>query len=85
MTLAMLLAGLGIALLPTFIVADELRAGRLEAVLADRIRSEIPIHAVYPHRKHLSAKVRAFVDHLVEHCGSAPYWDEGLDLDDRLL
>jgi DNA-binding transcriptional LysR family regulator len=85
MTRAMLLAGLGIALLPTFIVADELRAGRLEALLTDRIRSEIPIHAVYPHRKHLSAKVRAFVDHLVEHCGTAPYWDEGLDLDDRLL
>ncbi len=80
MTRAMVHAGLGIALLPTFIVSDELRAGHLETVLADQLKSEIPIHAVYPHRKHLSAKVRAFVDHLVSHCGVSPYWDEGLDL-----
>jgi DNA-binding transcriptional LysR family regulator len=80
MTRAMLLAGLGIALLPTFLVSDELRAGRLEVLLADQLTSVIPIHAVYPHRKHLSAKVRTFVDHLVTHCGPTPYWDEGLDL-----
>lgn len=85
MTREMMLAGLGIALLPTFIVSDELRSGRLEVVLADRLSSTIPIHAVYPHRKHLSAKVRMFVDHLVNHCGTAPYWDDGLNLagDDR--
>ena len=80
MTRAMLLAGLGIAQLPTFLVSDELRAGRLETVLADDLTSVVPIHAVYPHRKHLSAKVRAFVDHVVDHCGKTPYWDEGLDL-----
>ena len=80
MTRQMILAGLGIALLPTFIVSDELRSGRLEMVLADRLSSMIPINAVYPHRKHLSAKVRTFVDHLVNHCGTAPYWDDGLDL-----
>ena len=78
-TRELLLAGLGIALLPTFLVADELRAGRLETILADRLSSEIPIYAVYPHRKHLSAKVRAFVDHLVGSCGPSPFWDEGID------
>ncbi len=36
------------------------------------------IHAVYPHRKHLFAKVRQFVDHLAAHYGPRPYWDEGL-------
>jgi DNA-binding transcriptional LysR family regulator len=82
-TRALLLEGLGIALLPTFLVADALRDGRLEAVLADRAESVIPIHAVYPHRKHLSAKVRAFVDHLVSHCGPQPYWDAGLDFGAR--
>ncbi len=78
-TRSLLLAGLGLALLPTFLVADDVRAGRLEMVLADQLESSIPIHAVYPHRKHLSAKVRAFVDHLVGHCGVQPYWDEGLE------
>ena len=80
MTRAMLVAGLGVALMPTFLVADDLRAGRLETVLARRLSSTIPIQALYPHRKHLSARVRAFVDHLVAHCGTRPYWDEGLGL-----
>lgn len=80
MTRALLLAGLGLAMLPTFLVSDELRSGRLEALFTDELKSVIPIHAVYPHRKHLSAKVRLFVDHLATHCGSKPYWDEGLNL-----
>ncbi len=78
-TRALLLEGLGIALLPTFLVTEELRSGRLESILAEELESVIPIHAVYPHRKHLSAKVRVFVDHLVNHCGPQPYWDEGID------
>jgi DNA-binding transcriptional LysR family regulator len=78
-TRALLLEGLGIALLPTFLVAEDLRSGRLESVLAEELESVIPIHALYPHRKHLSAKVRVFVDHLVNHCGPQPYWDEGID------
>ena len=78
-TRELLLAGIGIALLPTFLIADELRAGQLEMILSDRLVNVIPIHAVYPHRKYLSAKVRAFVDYLVGHCGPSPYWDEGID------
>ena len=79
-TRALLIEGLGVALLPTFIVADAVRSGALEMLLADRVTSSIPIHALYPHRKQLSAKVRAFVDHLVTHCGPRPYWDDGLAL-----
>lgn len=79
MTRAMVVAGLGIALLPTFIVSDDLRAGRLEAILPDQLSSVIPIQAVYPHRKHLSARVRAFIDHLISHCGATPYWDRELE------
>jgi hypothetical protein len=41
-------------------------------------RADTQIHAVYPHRKHLSSKVRRFVDHLATHFGPRPYWDEGL-------
>jgi DNA-binding transcriptional LysR family regulator len=80
-TREMLLGGLGLALMPTFLVADDLRAGRLETFLTGSLRADIPIHALYPHRRHLSAKVRRFVDHLVSHCGPRPYWDDGLSLD----
>ena len=54
----------GIALLPTFLVGQDLAAGRLVEVLADHRFGVLGVHAVYPHRRHLSPKVRAFVEHL---------------------
>ena len=39
-------------------------------------KRQIPIYAVYPSGKHLSPKVRAFLDFLVKTYGSVPYWDE---------
>ncbi len=71
-------AGLGVCLSPTFIVADDLRAGRLQTVLADFEEGDLAVYAVYPHSRHLSAKVRAFVDFLAERFGPKPYWDAGL-------
>jgi DNA-binding transcriptional LysR family regulator len=56
--------GAGLVVLPSFIVADHLREGSLVEVLADHRFEALGVHAVYPHRRHLSAKVRAFVDHL---------------------
>lgn len=64
------LAGVGIARLATFLVGDDIAAGRLERLLADYHEpQENVIHAVYPSRRHLSPKVRAFVDTLVEEMG----------------
>lgn len=77
LTRDLILGDCGIALLPTFLVGDDLRAGRLECVLPELFRDEIPIHALVPHRKHLAAKVRYFLDFLLGICGAAP-WDEGL-------
>ena len=71
-------AGLGVILSPTFIVGDDLRAGRLETALEEWEGPPLSIHAVYPHNRHLSAKVRAFVDYLIECSGAHPYWDEGI-------
>lgn len=73
------LGGLGIARLPTFIVGQHLRAGRLEAVLPGYPVPEQGIHAVYPHSRNLSVKVRVFIDFLADYFGPAPYWDEGLE------
>lgn len=59
--------GHGIALLPDFIVADDLKARRLVRLLPRFDAGELGIFAVYPSRKFLSAKVRTLVDFLVTH------------------
>jgi DNA-binding transcriptional LysR family regulator len=51
---------------PDFIVAADLAAGRLVRVLAEYAPAPAGVYAVYPSRRHLSAKVRAFVDFLAE-------------------
>jgi len=66
--------GAGIAFEPAFIVGDDVRAGRLVPLLQDFTAAPMPIYAVYPSRKHLSAKVRLFVDFLVERFASAQDW-----------
>ncbi len=71
-------AGAGVAVLPSFVVGEDLKQGRLKAVLTEYALPEYGIFAVYPSRKHLSAKVKAFVDFLVARYGAAPYWDEWL-------
>lgn len=58
------LDGAGIIREPHFIVGDDLHAGRLVALLPDFPPPEIGVYALYPSRKHLSAKVRTFVDYL---------------------
>jgi DNA-binding transcriptional LysR family regulator len=67
--------GLGLALLPTFIIGKELQAGRLRSVLAEYIPLERHIYAVYLANRHVSVKVRAFIDYLLERFGPQPYWD----------
>ena len=67
--------GLGIALLPTFIAGDAIRAGALDIVLPEYHPPRIDIYAVYASRKHLSAKVRAFIDFAVTQIGDKPAWD----------
>jgi DNA-binding transcriptional LysR family regulator len=67
--------GLGIALLPTFIVGPDLQDGRLQVVLPDYSPGDLSIYAVYPPNRHLAAKVRTFIDVLVKNFGPRPYWD----------
>jgi DNA-binding transcriptional LysR family regulator len=62
MILAMAIAGLGIIRLPEFILTDELESGKLVTILDDYDRNPIGVYMVYPTRKHMSAKVRSFID-----------------------
>lgn len=66
--------GAGIAFEPAFIVGPDLRAGRLVPLLQEFVPEPVPIYAVYPSRKHLSAKVRVFVDFLVGRFADAKDW-----------
>jgi DNA-binding transcriptional LysR family regulator len=69
------LRGAGVALLPSFIVGADLAAERLVPLLPGYRVPEFAIHVVYPPGRHLSAKVRSFVDFLVPRCGERPAWD----------
>jgi DNA-binding transcriptional LysR family regulator len=65
------LQGVGISLAAGFLVANDLTSGRLVRLLPEYRTVELSMNAVYPHRHHLSAKVRRFIDLLARH--SAEY------------
>jgi DNA-binding transcriptional LysR family regulator len=67
--------GLGIAYIPRFLVNRDLAQGTLVNVLPDFSLAQTSIYAIYPHNRHLSAKVRLFVDYLKERFGDPPYWE----------
>ena len=62
-------SGLGIALLPTFLVREDLGAGRLVRVLAEYALPELSVFAVSPPNRHPATKVRIFIDFLTERFG----------------
>jgi DNA-binding transcriptional LysR family regulator len=62
-------AGVGLAVLPSFMVADDVRAGRLALVLEGQRRAEIGVFAVTATRRHVPARVRRLVEHLARTFG----------------
>ncbi|MCW8903518.1 LysR family transcriptional regulator [Sedimenticola sp.] len=70
-----LLGGIGMARTPTFVVGQDIQSGRLKQVLTNYETLEVSIYLVYPQRRHLSPKVRAFVDYFAERISDNPYWD----------
>jgi DNA-binding transcriptional LysR family regulator len=66
------LCGQGIALLPILQIADDVREGRLARLLPDYDTGEVAIQAVYPASRHLSVKVRSFLDFLVKRLHEQP-------------
>lgn len=70
-----LLGGVGITRTPTFVVGRDIQEGRLIPILRDYRALEVSIYLVYPERRHLSPKVRAFVDFITARITETPYWD----------
>lgn len=67
--------GQGIVLLPTFIVYREIERGTLAPILTNYHAPPLAAYAIYPQTRHLSQRVRAFVDFLVKRFEGVPYWD----------
>jgi DNA-binding transcriptional LysR family regulator len=74
MLAALAAAGTGVIIEPDFIVAPEVRAGTLVRLLPGHTLPRSPISAVYPSRRHLSAKVRGFVDFIAERYAREQPW-----------
>lgn len=66
------LQGLGVAVCPTWLLREELACGRVEPLLAGFEPPALPIHAVWPSRRHTSPKVRAVVEHLARAFAADP-------------
>ncbi len=70
-----LLAGLGLTVIPESYVGPDIRAGRLKRLLEDYAIDDLTLYALYPSNRHLSPKVRAFVDFMAAHFADPPPWE----------
>ncbi|MFV8836063.1 LysR family transcriptional regulator [Aquisalimonas sp.] len=69
------LAGVGVARLSTWLVAPDIRSGRLVQVLPDYVQENSSYYVLFPQGRHLARKIRAFVDFLVEEFKPVPPWE----------
>lgn len=75
MLLAAAIAGAGVAYGPNFVFGRAIAAGELTALLPHYKTAELTIQAVYPSKRHVSRKLRSFVDYLIAHFDGTPLWD----------
>jgi DNA-binding transcriptional LysR family regulator len=73
------LCGLGVTILPTFLVGPDVRAGVLQVVFPGTVAFTSAIYALSPPTRHLAPKVQALVDFLAARFHPQPYWDEDVD------
>jgi len=71
--------GLGILRQPTFIAYEKIASGELVPLLQDYATESVNAYAIYPPTRHLSQRVRQFVDFLAERFEGKPYWEECLE------
>jgi DNA-binding transcriptional LysR family regulator len=76
MLLTAALQGAGVAYGPSFVFGGSITRGDLQLLLPHHQTSELAIHAVYPTKRHVSLKLRRFVEHLSASFGDTPPWDQ---------
>ena len=69
-------AGLGLSVIPTFMTWNEIEKGNLVCLMTDYSFPGLNAYAVYPQTRHLSKRVRVFIDTLVDAFKDEPYWDK---------
>ena len=74
------IAGGGLAYLPTFIVHEAVKDGRLEVCLSGFEKDPIALYAVYPTTRHLSRIYACLLIFCVEKFGENPFWDKAIGL-----
>ena len=68
--------GSGLTQLPSYMIGLDIQSGRLKPVLEKYEPNPLPINLAYANRKHMSLKVRSFVDYMKDYFESPPYWDK---------
>jgi DNA-binding transcriptional LysR family regulator len=73
---AFAMSGRGVVMVPSWVLSPEVVSGALIRLLPDYRPDAFVIHAIYPHRRHLSSKVRSLIDLLVERLSEKQDWSE---------
>lgn len=68
--------GSGLIQLPSYMIGLDIQSGKLKPLLEEYEPKPTPINLIYAHRKHLSVKIRSFVDYMKDYFESPPYWDK---------
>jgi DNA-binding transcriptional LysR family regulator len=66
----------GLIQLPSYMIGLDIQSGRLTPVLEKYEPKPTPINLIYAHRKHMSVKIRSFVDYMKDYFETPPYWDK---------
>ena len=75
--------GSGLVQLPSYMIGLDIQAGKLQPVLEQYEPKPTPINLIYAHRKHMSLKVRSFVDYMKNYFETPPYWDKWMFEDNK--
>ena len=68
--------GSGLVQLPSYMIGLDIQSNRLKPVLEKHEPKPLPINLIYAHRKHMSLKVRSFVNYMKNYFETPPYWDK---------
>ena len=69
------LSGAGVSRMPSFVVGDDIKTGKLEQLLPEYTQLEMSVYLVFADKEHLAPKVRSFIDYMADYFDGTPSWD----------